>query len=250
MPGMGGSRRRSADRRSAPTIGVDVRQRSRGGMTPSARSTNGQSFNGQGRGAGLQLPGNVPPRGMGGPNGKAMNLGFIKKGRARWMPGVGLAARAKEVRGNQWPLGEERICAREASMGQRMNTGGDGHDLRAYPDSAHVELGADTIVFPRNFSVEEASMIRTASALLVGLTIAAGQASAAPYSGGGSASEFPAATRFESVRCYGAHCRARVHGYRANGYRSRWHTQDPRHMRTGSQRWWDAKDREGSTGRP
>jgi hypothetical protein len=167
------------------------------------------------------------------------------------VPGAGFAAaRKRSPRKINALVGEERNCARKASMGQRMNSGGDGYDLRAYPDSAHVELGADTIVFPRNFSVEEASMIRTASVLLVGLTIAAGQASAAPYSGGGSASEFPAAKRFESVRCYGAHCRARVHGYRAHGYHTRWHTQDPRHMRTGSQRWWDAKDREGSTGRP
>jgi len=32
---------------------------------------------------------------------------------------------------------------------------------------------------------------------------------------------------FESVRCYGHHCRSRVYGYRAHGYRSRWHTEDP-----------------------
>jgi hypothetical protein len=93
-------------------------------------------------------------------------------------------------------------------------------------------------------------MIRTASVLLIGLTIAAGQASAAPYPAGRSVRELPAVAPFQSVRCYGRNCRARVHGYRTRGYRSRWHTQDPRHMRMGSQRWWNAKDREGSTGRP
>jgi hypothetical protein len=93
-------------------------------------------------------------------------------------------------------------------------------------------------------------MIRTASVLLVGMTIATGQASAAPYPGGRSIGEFRAAAPFESVRCYGHHCRPRVYGYRVHGYRSRWHTEDPRHMRTGSRRWWNAKDREGSTGRP
>jgi hypothetical protein len=93
-------------------------------------------------------------------------------------------------------------------------------------------------------------MIRTAFFLLVGLTIAHSQASAAPYSGGGAVGEFRAATPFEYVRCYGHHCRARVYGYRPHGYRSRWHTEDPRYMRTGSRRWWNAKDREGSTGRP
>jgi hypothetical protein len=108
----------------------------------------------------------------------------------------------------------------------------------------------NTITFPCNFSVEEASMIRIASVPLVGLMIAAGQASAAPYPGGRFVSEFPAASPFESVRCYGHHCRDRAHGYRAHGYRSRWQTEDPRHMKMGSQRWWNAKDREGSTGRP
>jgi hypothetical protein len=93
-------------------------------------------------------------------------------------------------------------------------------------------------------------MIRIASVLLVGMTIATGQASAAPYPGGRSIGGFPAAAPFESVRCYGHHCRPRVYGYRVHGYRSRWHTEDPRHMRTGSRRWWNAKDREGSTGRP
>lgn len=91
-------------------------------------------------------------------------------------------------------------------------------------------------------------MIRTASVLLVGLTIAAGHASAAPYPGGRAVSD--AVAPFASVRCYGRNCSGRVRGSRAHGYRSRWHTQDPRHMRVGSQRWWNAKDREGSTGRP
>jgi len=93
-------------------------------------------------------------------------------------------------------------------------------------------------------------MIRTASVLLVGMTIATGQASAAPYPCVRSVGEFRAAAPYETVRCYGHHCRSGVYGYRAHGYRSRWHTEDPRHMRTGSRRWWNAKDREGSTGRP
>ena len=43
---------------------------------PSAlRTPNGRSFNGQGPGAGLQPPGNVAPRGMSRPNGKAVNFG-------------------------------------------------------------------------------------------------------------------------------------------------------------------------------
>jgi hypothetical protein len=93
-------------------------------------------------------------------------------------------------------------------------------------------------------------MIRTASVLLVGMTITTGQALAAPYPDVGSAGELLAAAPFESVRCYGHRCGARVYGSRVHGYRSRWHTEDPRHMRTGSRRWWNAKDREGSTGRP
>jgi hypothetical protein len=44
-------------------------------------------------------------------------------------------------------------------------------------------------------------MIRTASVLLVGMTIATGQASAAPYPGGRSLGGFPAAAPFESVHC-------------------------------------------------
>jgi len=92
-------------------------------------------------------------------------------------------------------------------------------------------------------------MIRTASVLLVWITITTSQASAAPYTSR-SAGEFRSAAPYETVRCYGHNCRARVYGYRVHGYRSRWHTEDPRHMRTGSRRWWNAKDREGSTGRP
>ena len=93
-------------------------------------------------------------------------------------------------------------------------------------------------------------MIRTASILLVGMTIATGPAQAAPYLGDRPTRESHAAAPRESVRCYGHHCRARVYGYPVHGYRSRWHTEDPRYMRTGSRRWWNAKDREGSTGRP
>jgi hypothetical protein len=41
---------------------------------PSAlRTPNGQGFNGQGRGPRLQLPGNVAPREMGGPDGTSVN---------------------------------------------------------------------------------------------------------------------------------------------------------------------------------
>ena len=93
-------------------------------------------------------------------------------------------------------------------------------------------------------------MIRIASVLMVGMTITGGQAFAAPRVGDIAVRHSRAAAPVESVRCYGHHCRAHVYGYRAHGYRSRWHTEDPRHMRTGSRRWWTAKDREGSTGRP
>ena len=62
-------------------------------------------------------------------------------------------------------------------------------------------------------------MIRTASVLLVGMTITTGQASAAPYPDR-SAGEFRAAA-YETVRCYGHNCRGRVYGYRVHGYRSR-----------------------------
>jgi len=41
------------------------------------------------------------------------------------------------------------------------------------------------------------------------------------------------------------HCSDRI-----NGYHSRWYPRDARQLRTGSQRWWDQKDSEGSTGRP
>jgi len=41
------------------------------------------------------------------------------------------------------------------------------------------------------------------------------------------------------------HCRDRSYGYH-----SRWYPRDARQLRTGSQRWWDQKDSEGSTGRP
>jgi hypothetical protein len=63
---------------------------------------------------------------------------------------------------------------------------------------------------------------------------------------GGTAVEKSAYRRCSSRA--GRHCRAyRTFGYRAH---SRWHTEDPSRMRTGSRRWWNAKDREGSTGRP
>jgi hypothetical protein len=114
----------------------------------------------------------------------------------------------------------------------------------------HAELGAHDECFPCELPIKGASVIRTASILLVGMMIVTGQARAAPYLGERSVREFHAATPLESVRCYGHHCRARVYGYRVRGHRSRWHTEDPRHMRTGSRRWWNAKDREGSTGRP
>jgi hypothetical protein len=92
-------------------------------------------------------------------------------------------------------------------------------------------------------------MIRVASILLVGMAIS-GQALALPRFGNKSVSDLRANAPAETVRCYGHDCRARVYGYRVHGYRSRWHTEDPRHMRTGSRRWWNAKDGEGSTGRP
>ena len=49
------------------------------------------------------------------------------------------------------------------------------------------------------------------------------------------------------------HCRrlawpAPGYGYRAGG--SGYYEQDARTLPVGSQRWWDIKDREGSTGRP
>ena len=93
-------------------------------------------------------------------------------------------------------------------------------------------------------------MIKIALVLVIGTVITTGQALAAPRLGDRIAPDFRAAAPVESVRCYGYHCRARVYGYRVHGYRSRWHTEDPRYMRTGSRRWWNAKDREGSTGRP
>ena len=57
-------------------------------------------------------------------------------------------------------------------------------------------------------------------------------------------------------RCYRQrghlHCgrASRVGRYHGYGYRSRWHTEDPSHMRVGSRRWWNAKEREGSAGKP
>ena len=88
-------------------------------------------------------------------------------------------------------------------------------------------------------------MLRLASFVAIGTIITTGQALATSI----PPAELGTTARPDSGRCYGRHCRARVYGYRS-GYRTRWHTQDPSRMRTGSRRWWDAKDREGSTGRP
>jgi hypothetical protein len=91
-------------------------------------------------------------------------------------------------------------------------------------------------------------MIKIASVLIVGMTITAAQASAAPRLADRFADSGLTA-RAEVVRCAGRHCRARVYGYRSYGYSSGWHSQDPSHLRIGTRRWWDAMDRQGRGGR-
>jgi hypothetical protein len=47
------------------------------------------------------------------------------------------------------------------------------------------------------------------------------------------------------------HCSyGRSYGYRSHGYRSTWYPHDASKLRTGSRRWWDQKESEGSAGRP
>jgi len=48
------------------------------------------------------------------------------------------------------------------------------------------------------------------------------------------------------------HCayrNSRTHGYRASGNRT-YYPRDASQLRTGSRRWWDQKESEGSAGRP
>ena len=94
-------------------------------------------------------------------------------------------------------------------------------------------------------------MLRIASVAAIVMTITAGQALATPR----PVADFGPTARPENVRCHGRNCRVNVYGhrygYRSHGYRAqRWHSQNPADMRVGSRRWWNAKDREGSTGRP
>ena len=46
------------------------------------------------------------------------------------------------------------------------------------------------------------------------------------------------------------HCSYRGHSNHSYGYRSRWYPHDASKLRTGSRRWWDQKESEGSAGRP
>ena len=93
------------------------------------------------------------------------------------------------------------------------------------------------------------------TALSVGLLATC--ACAAPPASLGHASNLGAMSVDQvASRCYRHHgqlrCsrfaqRGRYHGF---GYRSGWHNEDPSHMRAGSRRWWNAKEREGSAGDP
>jgi hypothetical protein len=94
-----------------------------------------------------------------------------------------------------------------------------------------------------------------AAALTIGLlTAPASAAPAAPFPSVNN--EGASIVEQAARRCYRhrghLHCgrASRVGRYHGYGYRSRWRTEDPSHMRVGSRRWWNAKDREGSTGRP
>jgi hypothetical protein len=44
------------------------------------------------------------------------------------------------------------------------------------------------------------------------------------------------------------HCRYVRHGSRVYGYNSRYYPRDARHLRYGSQRWWDQMEREDRAG--
>jgi hypothetical protein len=94
-------------------------------------------------------------------------------------------------------------------------------------------------------------MLKLVSLAAIGIVMATGPALAMPR----PTVDLSATARPDNVRCHGRHCRVHVYGYRRAygyrpGYRTRWHSEDPADMRVGSRRWWNAKDREGSTGRP
>ncbi|MBO0740177.1 MAG: hypothetical protein J2P51_01965 [Hyphomicrobiaceae bacterium] len=97
------------------------------------------------------------------------------------------------------------------------------------------------------------------------LGVAAGVAQAAPlpvWTSGAPAAQMASGamsnvTPVADRRCWWhnghRHCRrlawrAPGYGYKAAG--SDYYEQDARTLPVGSQRWWDIKDREGSTGRP
>jgi hypothetical protein len=89
------------------------------------------------------------------------------------------------------------------------------------------------------------------------VSLLAAPASAAPANAlTGVGKEQASVVEQAARRCYRHRGHLRCHRlgyvgrYRGYGYGSRWHTEDPSGMRVGSHRWWRAKDREGSTGRP
>jgi len=87
----------------------------------------------------------------------------------------------------------------------------------------------------------------SACTLIAGLSGTA--AVAAPPIVPGMPGDAPALTTKTAAHCWWRAGRRHCSG-RSDGYRSRWYPRDARQLRTGSQRWWDQKDSEGSTGRP
>jgi hypothetical protein len=86
-----------------------------------------------------------------------------------------------------------------------------------------------------------------ACTLIGGLSSAA--AVAAPATVAGNFGDAQTISIKTAVHCWWdagrRHCSGRSHGYH-----SRWYPHDARELRTGSRRWWDQKESEGSAGRP
>jgi len=83
--------------------------------------------------------------------------------------------------------------------------------------------------------------------LIAGLFGAA--AAAAPLAAARTPGHAPALTAKAAAHCWWRagqrHCSGRSYGYHSG-----WYPHDARQLPMGSQRWWDQKDGEGSTGRP
>jgi hypothetical protein len=92
-------------------------------------------------------------------------------------------------------------------------------------------------------------MLRSVCAFTLIAGLSGTAAAAAPLAIAGSPGHASALISKTAAHCWWRAGRRHCSG-RSDGYHSGWYPHDARQLPTGSLRWWDQKDSEGSTGRP